>query len=285
VSPVVSYREEKYLELGDKTREKLKKGEFNPLPGQNKINDSKNDKYVGEWGFSAQKVYLPMHGITVLKGGTNSQKVLFGLSQDGISSAWKKVSQDKNAYYQFVSKDHNCAGMVKQMLVAGGAELFLKVPQASVYSDPNTVHSYVIGLEKEVSRYNDRLDELLQSRDNALQKNQLPNLVTEEKLWGSSLTDLQKHFQKVVSDAKLPSAEQKICGDLIKAVGKIAVSNDFDMPGIQRMTMAKSLVDAIDTLESAQLAGKQNQSGTTDRLDQVKQAGIAILARLKRVTY
>ena len=117
-----------------------------------------------------------------------------------------------------------------------------KVPQARFHSDPNTVREYAIELEKDVSRYNDRLDDPLKSRGEALQKNRLKNLVDDNRLAAFSLKDSKSHFEKAIPDSNLSAAEKKACAKLIQAVRNIDVADGFALNGFQRMEPAKGIV-------------------------------------------
>ncbi len=149
--PNEDYGEDKKLELSDKVREKLEKGEYKPRKGQ-RYNEAR-----GEWEQSAtDKVRLP---------GLGATGCYFGLGLLQLHLWWKHWQTGNE--YKLVSKSKNCAGAAAIGLRAAGASAFVAPPKAVVVMEPNQILKWAKAVLDEIAVLNaatEEIDVILQKR-------------------------------------------------------------------------------------------------------------------------
>lgn len=63
----------------------------------------------------------------------------WGLNLSAVAIAWAEFLRNPRNGYQYASTTNNCAGVVHQMLVAGGVDAFVKTPSAMIWRDPDDI--------------------------------------------------------------------------------------------------------------------------------------------------
>jgi hypothetical protein len=156
------YRDDKRSELLAHTKNRLEELEFTPRPGQKRyIVDSKvtPGEKVADWGVSASKVYLPQYGDNRLAANGEDCPRLFGLDAAGIH-ALAATKSPKN--FTVISPKENCAGMVLQMLRAGGAGQFGTTPSLKLVARPSQALKYAGKIVERIDALNKRADALIE---------------------------------------------------------------------------------------------------------------------------
>lgn len=184
-----TYREDKCGQLADRTRKRLEDGErarkivkkhkgkghtqllkqagFQPRARQKKDKD-------GDWGVSAQKVYLPIIGKEYSYG--KEATLLFGLNEKAICKTWQDVDKgvnDGSLRYRAISTKQNCSAMVARLLMAGGADAFVPYRAPWLYEDPNSLYDYTIRVQEKIDRLNEQYHQIKNTCAQILQDKQL----------------------------------------------------------------------------------------------------------------
>lgn len=200
-APLESYKADKLSEISTRTLERLneaeqarqeiakrrkkpvdaelnKKATFLPKAAQKKYKE-------GEWGISAQKVYLPMIGKNKdlsSEEKKNSKFVMFGLDEKSIlkdARLVKDEAKENKIGYTLASTTQNCAAITARMLKSGGAESFVPFPSAWFNEDPNKIYAYAKSVQEEVDGLNHKADNVMKY----VKEDLLQNNVTREE-WG-----------------------------------------------------------------------------------------------------
>ena len=69
----------------------------------------------------------------------NNGYAYWGLNLNAITEAWEAYLKNPANGYKYTSKTHNCAGVVTQMMLKGGAEAYSKLKSISFWRDPEDV--------------------------------------------------------------------------------------------------------------------------------------------------
>lgn len=160
-----TYLEDKFRELAESTADKLEAGEIQPFAGQKRYEQwigwrgGPQSKHRPKWAVSADtKFYLP---------GFSGQppdafNPLWGLSSRRIVQWWIDWKKSSKGAYTFVSATKNCAGVAGYALRAGGADAYASMPQAysGLYVTPNTVHDWLVQVERKLQLLNQKTQEL-----------------------------------------------------------------------------------------------------------------------------
>jgi hypothetical protein len=152
----LSYREDKRYRMSDRASAALDSGRYAAREGQKRV---RHQGLAFDWGVSAEKVYLPVCG-----SATSGSRNVFGLSAAHMARGWADVlsGMDRGEHrYVLLSRAENCAGMVGQMLAAGGASLFAAPPRVVLYAEPRQVQAYAQRLRAAIDALNVKADRLI----------------------------------------------------------------------------------------------------------------------------
>ncbi len=169
------YVNDKYDELSDRARVKLKNGASTrerqkPLSSSIDRDDDATDE--SPWGVSADKIYIPLLGSNKLKGEKNKTFfTVFGLHEGKMDLFWKTIENAEReneakytAKYKMFSKHKSCVGMVLTALEQGGANFFIdNLWPSKTSANPNYLHKKCIKLQERIDGLNDKSSAILKS--------------------------------------------------------------------------------------------------------------------------
>ena len=203
-------------EIADKgidsvTEETIALARFKPRALQKKNKD-------GDWGVSAQKVYIPTIGKSKDKVTSEKQSIMFGLCESDMLNTLKTLKEDAESgklKYTLASTSQNCSAMAARMLVAGGSENFIKFESSLITEDPNSIHKYAKQVQDKVDELNFCRQEVNSFKYDLLKDD---NLRLNWKIFNdNSLNELKKDCSRLKNDVSKDNvANRDELIDLIK---------------------------------------------------------------------
>lgn len=203
-------------EISDKgidnvTEETIALARFKPRALQKKNKD-------GDWGVSAQKVYIPTIGKCKDKVTSEKQSIMFGLCESDMLNTLKGLKEDAESgklKYTLASTSQNCSAMAARMLVAGGSENFIKFESSLITEDPNSIHKYAKQVQDKVDELNFCRQEVNSFKYDLLKDD---NLRLNWKIFNdNSLNELKKDCSRLKNDVSKDNvANRDELIDLIK---------------------------------------------------------------------
>ena len=146
------YRSDLTAEMGFETASQLTSGRYTPRQGQVRV-DMRDQSGSYSWGQEPDFV------ISVPAFGRGNK--YFGVSVRHGWSWFDTFRQNPDSLYSFMSKRHNCSGVVVEALKMSGSEAFLKAPKVALAMTPSDVVDYAKALRAAICQLNDaalRLD-------------------------------------------------------------------------------------------------------------------------------
>lgn len=148
--------------LNRTTRQALEARQFAPRQGQVEVKFKGNDT----WGLQPDNnIHMPVFGDNRLTNGDVPHPRMFGFHLWAMQRLWRDVAEGAAGgmpKFKLLSKTKNCAGMVLQTLIAGGAPIFVRPPKFRFFAKPSEVRQYAIKVERAMAELNDKVDTLLQ---------------------------------------------------------------------------------------------------------------------------
>lgn len=147
--------------LNRTTRQALEARQFAPRPRQVEVKLKGNDT----WGLQPDNnIHMPVFGDNRLTNGDVPHPRMFGLHLWAMQRLWRDVAEGQAGTmptFKLLSKTRNCAGMVLQTLIAGGASIFVPPPKFRFFAKPSEVRKYATQVEDAMAQLNERVDAVL----------------------------------------------------------------------------------------------------------------------------
>lgn len=255
-----SYKEDKYYLISDRTRtrliegenaraalsqgelseELLKKAKYRPLSFQKK---SSKD---GTWQRKAEKVYLPCIGPAANRSDTDSSFVMFGLNLEKMMQKWEEItaSDSGRLYYQQVSTDQNCSGMILSLLKAGGSDALHSI-NPRIYTNPDQVDQYSHTLQEKADQLNQASEDMLRRFQQAKEDPEQQSLLTPgHSMLGMSEVEARLSYNQI--PAGTPSELKQSIENIRKAVSAfngVSISTEELLP--RAVTLVESMSEAF----------------------------------------
>lgn len=261
---LVNYRQDKENEIADRTARLLGEGaealkeikrgndspevaakaKYRPRVGQ-KVNKD------GNWGVSAQKIFVPMAGMTKDAATGKKSFVMFGLNERRILADAKQVKADGaegKIGYTLASKTQNCAAMAARMLKSGGSENFSKFQAAWVSEGPNNVHAYAKTVQVEIDALNRKFANMekrfSEGVQNAKFKDKYEDMRKDFASSQSETSKLKQRQQKTKDPGLKRELDAKIKGTLEAQVSVIA--GRIATIGVAQSKVVRTVLSAIE---------------------------------------
>ena len=193
----------------------------------------------GNWFISAKKIFLP------LKGAQDEEAFsFFGLNEPAINQEWERVQQslkNNEMGYRFISKNQNCAGIIVNALLAGGAEEYLPFNASLLAETPNDVQKYSQGLQVRIDELNEKNKNIKAFYRHEQQKRDIDEI--NNRVSNASTTTISDGFNEAIK--AMPSNQRKRFSELQKVMNKIP-NEGIDNKNLTSYGIA--LVDALSKL-------------------------------------
>ncbi len=176
----------------------------------------------GSWFVSAEKIFLPLRGAQEQKPFS-----FFGIDEQGVMQEWERVQQglkDHRMGYRFVSKTENCASVVINALLAGGAEAYVPFNASLFAETPNDVQKYVQALQVRIDDLNEKNKKVREFYQREQQR--LGTGTVDLRMSGASAATMLDGFNEAVK--AMPSAERKRFSALQKVMNGIPAGGMAD---------------------------------------------------------
>jgi hypothetical protein len=157
--PHLTFEEDLFAEMGDRTRQRLDAGTFKPRDGQRQYEytNEQNQKQMMWVQYPHQSIVIDCADEAVLdqnkapiQGATS-----VGLNLKRIHEWWGCYCPAPNRYYRMASTKMNCASVALVALNVGGAHLFTDKPLTiRTFATPAEIYQYAKKVAAGVAKYN-----------------------------------------------------------------------------------------------------------------------------------